>query len=138
MSLLIVDMRQVRLLAAKNRSELGMERLRVIGQCIGIRSHQDDADKMQLMLQNVKELNHDCVACAEISVGEENRSSGCWTDGTLVEGSVCDVRCCIIEGRVEAMDVRVWSLGELKTFKEFWHSDVGQRWRRVSEDPGTS
>ncbi|SCU79281.1 LAFA_0B01992g1_1 [Lachancea sp. 'fantastica'] len=135
MSLVVVDMQKVRVLAAKNRSVLGIERLRVIGQCVGVNSQHEDADEVQLVLQNLKELDQEIGGPLEISVSEEGRCGRCWTDGTLIEGSVCDVRCCIVEGRVEAMDVRVWSLAELRAFKEFWQSDVGAKWRRISETP---
>ncbi|CEP62713.1 uncharacterized protein LALA0_S06e02014g [Lachancea lanzarotensis] len=131
MSLVIVDMRKVFDLAQKNGSVLGVDRLRVIGQCVGIKSLPDDADKLQLVLQNLKELDQDTGYTVEISVSEEACYGSCWTNGTLIEGSVCDVRCCVVEGRVEAMDVKVWSLAELRAFKEFWKSEEGVKWRQM-------
>ncbi|SCU97058.1 LANO_0E15082g1_1 [Lachancea nothofagi CBS 11611] len=137
MSLIVVDMGQAQLLAAKNSAVMGLDRLRIIGQCIGIELISGDAFKVKLVVQSVQELitreSFDNGSSLEILVGEQIYRR-CL--GALVEGSVCDSMCCVVEGEIEAMDVRIWTLSDLKAFREFWNSSTGRQWRSINATYG--
>ncbi|SCU85924.1 LADA_0D10858g1_1 [Lachancea dasiensis] len=132
MSLIFTDVEEAGVWAATKCADGGMERLRIIGQCVGLQSEAHDAAKLQLVLRNLRELScNNYLGELKVAVGETCYEK-CIGGKRLLEGSICDMMCCTLNGVIEVMDLKVWSLTDLKAFRLFWHSEAGTMWREVS------
>lgn len=128
MSILVVDMDEVRSLAQRHSIEMGLERLRVVGQYVG---SWWDAGRLRLEFGNVSGLasaGGRAVLDASESALERVRRAR----AGLVEGAVCDVRCCVMGRDVEVMELRVLTLREVQALGEFLAGDAGREFMSLS------
>lgn len=124
---------------------MGLNRIRVVGRYWGQRW---DAGRAELEFGTVTELldipadgqefRH--VENTHIELGMAERLFE-WVfvkgRGSIQEGQVCDLRCCVVDGDVEIMELRVLGARETRALAQFLHSEDGRTFLQLSQGRGT-